>query len=124
MAPVGGLKRLKKLWNWVKKTTKKVKDWVVDKGLDMAVKLIKLFKAGKFDTVLAIVKTFVPQAAIAVEIVDKVKLLMKKVDEDKLKDILKKALKGDLSELRELTKVYNPKGSIDTYDRYFGNSIN
>lgn len=124
MAPVGGLKRLKKIWNWVKKTTKKVKDWVVDKGLDMAVKLIKLFKAGKFDTVLAIVKTFVPQAAIAVEIVDKVKLLMKKVDEDKLKDILKKALKGDLSELRELTKVYNPKGSIDSYDRYFGNSIN
>ena len=101
-----------------------MKDWVVDKGLDMAVKLIKLFKAGKFDTVLAIVKTFVPQAAIAVEIVDKVKILMKKVDEDKLKDILKKALKGDLSELRELTKVYNPKGSIDTYDRYFGNSIN
>lgn len=124
MAPVGGLKRIKKFWNWVKKTTKKVKDWVVDKGLDMAVKLIKLFKAGKFDTVLAIVKTFIPQAAIAVEIVDKVKLLMKKVDEDKLKDILKKALKGDLSELRELTKVYNPKGSIDTYDRYFGNSIN
>lgn len=124
MAPVGGLKRIKKFWNWVKNTTKKVKDWVVDKGLDMAVKLIKLFKAGKFDTVLAIVKTFVPQAAIAVEIVDKVKLLMKKVDEDKLKDILKKALKGDLSELRELTKVYNPKGSIDTYDRYFGNSIN
>lgn len=124
MAPVGGLKRIKKFWNWIKNTTKKVKDWVVDKGLDMAVKLIKLFKAGKFDTVLAIVKTFVPQAAIAVEIVDKVKLLMKKVDEDKLKDILKKALKGDLSELRELTKVYNPKGSIDTYDRYFGNSIN
>lgn len=124
MAPVGGLKRIKKFWNWVKNTTKKVKDWVVDKGLDMAVKLIKLFKAGKFDTVLAIVKTFIPQAAIAVEIVDKVKLLMKKVDEDKLKDILKKALKGDLSELRELTKVYNPKGSIDTYDRYFGNSIN
>lgn len=124
MAPVGGLKRIKKFWNWIKNTTKKVKDWVVDKGLDMAVKLIKLFKAGKFDTVLAIVKTFVPQAAIAVEIVDKVKILMKKVDEDKLKDILKKALKGDLSELRELTKVYNPKGSIDTYDRYFGNSIN
>ena len=124
MAPVGGLKRIKKFWNWIKKTTKKVKDWVVDKGLDMAVKLIKLFKAGKFDTVLAIVKTFVPQAAIAAEIVDKVKLIMKKVDEDKLKDILKKALKGDLSELRELTKVYNPKGSIDTYDRYFGNSIN
>ncbi len=124
MAPVGGLKRIKKLWNWVKDKTKKVKDWVVDKGLDMAVKLIKLFKAGKFDTVLAIVKTFIPQAAIAVEIVDKVKILMKKVDEDKLKDILKKALKGDLSELRELTKVYNPKGSIDTYDRYFGNSIN
>ena len=124
MAPVGGLKRIKKFWNWIKNTTKKVKDWVVDKGLDMAVKLIKLFKAGKFDTVLAIVKTFVPQAAIAAEIVDKVKLIMKKVDEDKLKDILKKALKGDLSELRELTKVYNPKGSIDTYDRYFGNSIN
>ena len=124
MAPIGGLKRIKKFWNWIKKTTKKVKDWVVDKGLDMAVKLIKLFKAGKFDTVLAIVKTFVPQAAIAVEIVDKVKILMKKVDEDKLKDILKKALKGDLSELRELTKVYNPKGSIDAYDRYFGNSIN
>lgn len=124
MAPVGGLKRIKKLWNWVKDKTKKVKDWVVDKGLDMVVKLIKLFKAGKFDTVLAIVKTFIPQAAIAVEIVDKVKILMKKVDEDKLKDILKKALKGDLSELRELTKVYNPKGSIDAYDRYFGNSIN
>ena len=124
MAPIGGLKRIKKFWNWIKNTTKKVKDWVGDKGLDMAVKLIKLFKAGKFDTVLAIVKTFVPQAAIAVEIVDKVKILMKKVDEDKLKDILKKALKGDLSELRELTKVYNPKGSIDAYDRYFGNSIN
>ena len=124
MAPVGGLKRIKKFWNWIKDKVKKVKDWVVDKGLDMAVKLIKLFKAGKFDTVLAIVKTFVPQAAIAVEIVDKVKILMKKVDEDKLKDILKKALKGDLSELRELTKVYNPKGSIDAYDRYFGNSIN
>lgn len=124
MAPVGGLKRLKKLWDKIKKVTKKVKDWVVDKGIDMAVKLIKLFKAGKFDTVLAIVKTFVPQAAIAVEIVDKVKLLMKKVDEDKLKDVLKKALKGDLSELRELTKVYNPNGSVDTYDRYFGNSIN
>lgn len=124
MAPVGGLKRLKKLWDKVKKVTKKVKDWIVDKGLDVAVKLIKLFKAGKFDTVLAIVKTFIPQTAIAVEIVDKVKILMKKVDEDKLKDILKKALKGDLSELRELTKVYNPKGSIDTYDRYFGNSIN
>ena len=124
MAPIGGLKRIKKFWNWVKNKVKKVKDWVVDKGLDMAVKLIKLFKAGKFDTVLAIVKTFIPQAAIAVEIVDKVKILMKKVDEDKLKDILKKALKGDLSELRELTKVYNPKGSIDTYDRYFGNSIN
>lgn len=124
MAPVGGLKRIKKFWNWIKDKVKKVKDWVVDKGLDMAVKLIKLFKAGKFDTVLAIVKTFIPQAAIAVEIVDKVKILMKKVDEDKLKDILKKALKGDLSELRELTKVYNPKGSIDAYDRYFGNSIN
>lgn len=124
MAPLGGLKRLKKLWDKIKKVTKKVKDWVVDKGIDMAVKLIKLFKAGKFDTVLAIVKTFVPQAAIAVEIVDKVKLLMKKVDEDKLKDVLKKALKGDLSELRELTKVYNPNGSVDTYDRYFGNSIN
>ena len=124
MAPIGGLKRIKKFWNWIKDKVKKVKDWVVDKGLDMAVKLIKLFKAGKFDTVLAIVKTFVPQAAIAVEIVDKVKILMKKVDEDKLKDILKKALKGDLSELRELTKVYNPKGSIDAYDRYFGNSIN
>ena len=124
MAPIGGLKRIKKFWNWIKDKVKKVKDWVVDKGLDMAVKLIKLFKAGKFDTVLAIVKTFVPQAAIAVEIVDKIKILMKKVDEDKLKDILKKALKGDLSELRELTKVYNPKGSIDTYDRYFGNSIN
>lgn len=124
MAPIGGLKRIKKFWNWIKDKVKKVKDWVVDKGLDVAVKLIKLFKAGKFDTVLAIVKTFIPQAAIAVEIVDKVKILMKKVDEDKLKDILKKALKGDLSELRELTKVYNPKGSIDTYDRYFGNSIN
>ena len=124
MAPIGGLKRIKKFWNWIKDKVKKVKDWVVDKGLDMAVKLIKLFKAGKFDTVLAIVKTFIPQAAIAVEIVDKVKILMKKVDEDKLKDILKKALKGDLSELRELTKVYNPKGSIDSYDRYFGNSIN
>lgn len=124
MAPIGGLKRIKKFWNWIKDKVKKVKDWVVDKGLDVAVKLIKLFKAGKFDTVLAIVKTFIPQAAIAVEIVDKVKILMKKVDEDKLKDILKKALKGDLSELRELTKVYNPKGSIDAYDRYFGNSIN
>lgn len=124
MAVLGGLKRIKKFYEKAKKVVKKAKDWVEDKGIDLAVKGIKFLKSGKVDILLNIVKSVFPQAAIATDIVDKLRMLLNKVDEDKLKDVLKKVLKGDLTELKELSKVYNAKGSIDSYDRYFGNSIN
>ena len=124
MAPIGSLKRIKKLWDKAKKVVEKAKEWVKEKGIDLAVKGIKFLKSGKIDLVLNIVKSVFPQAAIATEIVDKLRLLLNKVDENKLKDVLKKVLNGDLTELRELSKVYNAKGSIDSYDRYFGDSIN
>ena len=124
MAPLGGLKRIKKFYEKAKKVVKKAKDWVKDKGIDLAVKGIKFLKSGKVDIVLNLVKSVFPQAAIATDIVDKLRMLLGKVDENKLKDVLKKVLDGDLTELKELSKVYNAKGSIDTYDRYFGNSIN
>ena len=124
MAILGGLKRIKKFYEKAKKVVKKAKDWVKDKGIDLAVKGIKFLKSGKVDIVLNLVKSVFPQAAIATDIVDKLRMLLDKVDEDKLKDVLKKVLDGDLTELKELSKVYNAKGSIDTYDRYFGNSIN
>ena len=124
MAPLGSLKRIKKFYEKAKKVVKKAKDWVKDKGIDLAVKGIKFLKSGKVDIVLNLVKSVFPQAAIATDIVDKLRMLLDKVNEDKLKDVLKKVLDGDLTELRELSKVYNAKGSIDSYDRYFGNSIN
>lgn len=124
MAVLGGLKRIKKFYEKAKKVVKKAKDWVKDKGIDLAVKGIKFLKSGKVDIVLNLVKSVFPQAAIATDIVDKLRMLLGKVDEDKLKDVLKKVLDGDLTELKELSKVYNAKGSIDSYDRYFGNSIN
>ena len=123
MAPVGGLKRVKKLWDKFKKIVNKAKDFVKDKVLDMAIKAIKFLKSGKLDLVLNIVKSFIPQAAVAAEIVDKLKMLLNKVDEDKLKDVLKKALNGDLSELRHLSEVYNPNQSSG-YNKYFGGVIN
>ena len=124
MAPLGSLKRIKNFYDKAKKYVKQAKDWIKDKGIDLAVKGIKFLKSGKVDIVLNMVKSVFPQAAIATEIVDKLRSLLNKVDEDKLKDVLKKVLNGDLTELRELSKVYNAKGSIDTYDRYFGDSIN
>lgn len=124
MAILGGLKRIKKFYEKAKKVVKKAKDWVKDKGIDLAVKGIKFLKSGKVDIVLNLVKSVFPQAAIATDIVEKLRMLLDKVDENKLKDVLKKVLDGDLTELKELSKVYNAKGSIDTYDRYFGNSIN
>ena len=124
MAALGSLKRIKKFYEKAKKVVKKAKDWVKDKGIDLAVKGIKFLKSGKVDIVLNLVKSVFPQAAIATDIGDKLRMLLGKVDEDKLKDVLKKVLDGDLTELKELSKVYNAKGSIDTYDRYFGNSIN
>lgn len=124
MAALGSLKRIKKFYEKAKKVVKKAKDWVKDKGIDLAVKGIKFLKSGKVDIVLNLVKSVFPQAAIATDIVDKLRMLLNKVDENKLKDVLKKVLDGDLTELKELSKVYNAKGSIDTYDRYFGNSIN
>lgn len=124
MAVLGGLKRIKKFYEKAKKVVKKAKDWVKDKGIDLAVKGIKFLKSGKVDIVLNLVKSVFPQAAIATDIVDKLRMLLGKVDENKLKDVLKKVLDGDLTELKELSKVYNAKGSIDSYDRYFGNSIN
>ena len=124
MAPLGSLKRIKKFYDKAKKYVKQAKDWVKDKGIDLAVKGIKFLKSGKVDIVLNMIKSVFPQAAIATDIVDKLRMLLNKVDEDKLKDVLKKVLNGDLTELKELSKVYNAKGSIDTYDRYFGNSIN
>lgn len=124
MAALGSLKRIKKFYEKAKKVVKKAKDWVKDKGIDLAVKGIKFLKSGKVDIVLNLVKSVFPQAAIATDIVDKLRMLLGKVDENKLKDVLKKVLDGDLTELKELSKVYNAKGSIDTYDRYFGNSIN
>ena len=124
MAVLGGLKRIKKFYEKAKKVVKKAKDWVKDKGIDLAVKGIKFLKSGKVDIVLNLVKSVFPQAAIATDIVDKLRMLLNKVDENKLKDVLKKVLDGDLTELKELSKVYNAKGSIDSYDRYFGDSIN
>lgn len=124
MAILGGLKRIKKFYEKAKKVVKKAKDWVKDKGIDLAVKGIKFLKSGKVDIVLNLVKSVFPQAAIATDIVDKLRMLLNKVDENKLKDVLKKVLDGDLTELKELSKVYNAKGSIDSYDRYFGDSIN
>ena len=124
MAPLGSLKRIKKFYEKAKKVVKKAKDWVKDKGIDLAVKGIKFLKSGKVDIVLNLVKSVFPQAAIATDIVDKLRMLLNKVDENKLKDVLKKVLDGDLTELKELSKVYNAKGSIDSYDRYFGDSIN
>lgn len=124
MAPLGSLKRIKKFYEKAKKVVKKAKDWVKDKGIDLAVKGIKFLKSGKVDIVLNLVKSVFPQAAIATDIVDKLRSLLYKVDEDKLKDVLKKVLNGDLTELKELSKVYNVKGSIDTYDKYFGDNIN
>lgn len=124
MAPLGSLKRIKKFYEKAKKVVKKAKDWVKDKGIDLAVKGIKFLKSGKVDIVLNLVKSVFPQAAIATDIVDKLRMLLDKVNEDKLKDVLKKVLDGDLTELKELSKVYNAKGSIDSYDRYFGDSIN
>ena len=124
MAILGGLKRIKKFYEKAKKVVKKAKDWVKDKGIDLAVKGIKFLKSGKVDIVLNLVKSVFPQAAIATDIVEKLRMLLNKVDENKLKDVLKKVLDGDLTELKELSKVYNAKGSIDTYDRYFGDSIN
>lgn len=124
MAPLGGLRRIKKFYEKAKKVVTKAKDWVKDKGIDLAVKGIKFLKSGKVDIVLNLVKSVFPQAAIATDIVDKLRSLLNKVDEDKLKDVLKKVLNGDLTELKELSKVYNVKGSIDTYDKYFGDNIN
>ena len=124
MAVLGSLKRIKKFYEKAKKVVKKAKDWVKDKGIDLAVKGIKFLKSGKVDIVLNLVKSVFPQAAIATDIVDKLRMLLGKVDENKLKDVLKKVLDGDLTELKELSKVYNAKGSIDAYDRYFGDSIN
>lgn len=124
MAPLGSLKRIKKFYEKAKKVVKKAKDWVKDKGIDLAVKGIKFLKSGKVDIVLNLVKSVFPQAAIATDIVDKLRSLLDKVNEDKLKDVLKKVLNGDLTELKELSKVYNVKGSIDTYDKYFGDNIN
>lgn len=124
MAALGALKRIKKFYEKAKKVVNKAKDWVKDKGIDLAVKGIKFLKSGKVDIVLNLVKSVFPQAAIATDIVDKLRSLLNKVDEDKLKDVLKKVLNGDLTELKELSKVYNVKGSIDTYDKYFGDNIN
>ena len=124
MAPLGSLKRIKKFYDKAKKYVKQAKDWIKDKGIDLAVKGIKFLKSGKVDIVLNMIKSVFPQAAIATDIVDKLRMLLNKVDEDKLKDVLKKVLNGDLTELKELSKIYNAKGSIDSYDRYFGNSIN
>lgn len=121
MAPLGALKRIKKFYEKAKKIVKKSVDFIKDKGLDMAIKGIKLLKSGKIDTVLNLVKTFIPQAAIASEVVERLKSILNKVDEDKLRDVLKKALSGDLTELRNLSDVYikNSDSSVNSYKNFF-----
>lgn len=126
MPGIGVLKRLKNFGRKVGKIIKKGYEFMKDKGLDMAVKGIKFLKSGKIDLVLNIIKQFIPQAAIADEVLQRIKILLNKVDEDKLKDILKKALNGDLSELRNLSNVYlrDTDDNLNTHNKYFGNTIN
>lgn len=127
MPAVGALKRLKNGFKKLKNIGKKVFKFVKDKGIDMAVQGIKFLKNGKLDLVLNLVKSFIPQAAIASEVVERLKILLNKVDEDKLKDILKKTLNGDLSELRNLSNVYikdDDENNLNSHNKYFGNSIN
>lgn len=126
MPGIGVLKRLKNFGRKVGKIIKKGYEFMKDKGLDMAVKGIKFLKSGKIDLVLNIIKQFIPQAAIADEVLQRIKILLNKVDEDKLKDILKKALNGDLSELRNLSNVYlrDTDDNLNTHNKYFGDTIN
>lgn len=126
MPAVGALKRIKNGFRKLKKFGKKIFKFVKDKGIDMAVQGIKFLKSGKIDLVLNLVKSFIPQAAIASEVVERLKILLDKVDEDKLKDILKKVLGGDLSELRNLSNVYikEDDNNLNKHNKYFGDSIN
>lgn len=121
MPALGGLKRLKNIFDKIKKVGGKVLKFAKDKGIDLAVKGIKLLKSGKIDTVLNLVKTFIPQAAIASEVVERLKSILNKVDEDKLRDVLKKALSGDLTELRNLSDVYikDSDSSVNSYKNFF-----
>ena len=128
MPGVGVLKRLKNFGKKIGKVLKKGWNFVKDKGIDIALKGVSLLKSGKMDALLGIIKTVIPQAAIATEVVDRLKVLLGKIDENKLKDILKKVMGGDLSELRNLSNVYIKQSGADnnlnSYDRYFGNTIN
>lgn len=127
MPGVGVLKRLKNFGKKIGKVLKKGYEFIKDKGIDIALKGVSLLKSGKMDALLGIIKTVIPQAAIATEVVDRLKVLLNKVDENKLKDILKKVMSGDLSELRNLSNVYiknDTNNNLNSYDRYFGNTIN
>lgn len=128
MPGVGVLKRLKNFGRKIGKVLKKGYEFIKDKGIDIALKGVSLLKSGKMDALLGIIKTVIPQAAIATEVVDRLKVLLNKVDENKLKDILKKVMSGDLSELRNLSNVYiknsGENNNLNSYDRYFGSNIN
>lgn len=128
MPGVGVLKRLKNFGKKIGKVLKKGYEFIKDKGIDIALKGVSLLKSGKMDGLLGIIKTVIPQAAIATEVVDRLKVLLNKVDENKLKDILKKVMSGDLSELRNLSNVYiknsGESNNLNSYDRYFGSNIN
>ncbi len=106
MPAIGSLKRLKNIYDKIKKVGGKVLKFAKDKGIDIAIKGIQLLKSGKIDAVLNIVKSFIPQAAVAAEVVDILKGVLGKVDEEELRDALKKALSGDLKEIRELAKKH------------------
>ena len=125
MPALGGLKRLKNIFDKIKKVGGKVIKFDKDRGIDLAVKGIKLLKSGKIDTVLNLVKTFIPQAAIASEVVERLKSILNKVDEDKLRDVLKKELSGDLTELRNLSDVYikNSDSSVNSYKNFFSHYL-
>lgn len=121
MPALGGLKRLKNIYDKIKKVGGKALKFAKDKGVDIAVKGIQLLKSGKIDTLLNIIKSFIPQAAIASEIIERLKSILNKVDDDKLRYILKKALSGDLTELRNLSDVYikESNSSVNSYKNFF-----
>ena len=101
MPAIGSLKRLKNIYDKIRKVGGKVLKFAKDKGIDIAIKGIHLLKSGKIDAVLNI-----PQAAVAAEVVDILKGVLGKVDEEELRDALKKALSGDLKEIRDLAKKH------------------
>lgn len=144
MAKLGALKKLKLL---AKNGIKKIGKFIKNKLPNIVSFIIKALKSKPFDVALKLIQTIFPQAKIPVEIFNKIKLILDKVDEDKLKSIIQDVLKGDFSKLNEAIRMFIPSrtsnNSVDElnddveleditddditdegYEQYFGKPIN